>query len=292
MSQMYTSAGTGAATGAATGALAGSVLPGPGTAIGAVAGGVIGAGAGLMSGMGADAKAQALEEARRRYELALQKHQVLSEASANGYRGSVADLLNQNQASYDQYLRDMPGDQTASLNRDTTNQVAALTAAPPSGAALSGPLAQQYAAEGNQRAMTAINPMALNYSAGQQGQAVLANQRRHDLSALSINAQGAQNEQRFGLGQAQRDADLTRAQAAYARETGEAQTAGDRQMMYGALLQQGLNLGAQGTMAFGRPAMKPNTQTPPMPGPESFSESSMNGYHSAIKPNNPYGAYA
>jgi hypothetical protein len=280
----YTTAGTGMATGAASGAMAGTaIMPGVGTAVGAGVGALIGGASGYMSGRGASKKARALEQARARYEAALRQHQTLSEAAANGYRGSVSDLLNQNQNSYAEYLKQMPGDQTASLQNDYANQVAALGAAGNTGAALQGPLAQQYAAEGGARTATALSPIALQYSADQQGQSILANRRQRDLSALAIQSQGATNEQRYGLGQVQRDADLARAQAAYARETGDAQSVGDRQMLYGALMQQGLNLGAQGAMAYGRPALKPTAKTNRV-----FSEDDMNSWYSRVPNNNQY----
>lgn len=245
MSDEMTAVGTGAASGAASGAMIGSVFPGPGTAIGAGVGAVVGGAAGYLSSRGNNKRKRAMEEARNRYMQAIAAHNENLRRIGVAQQANIAALSQQAQGNMDVRFRGMPGDQTESAAHDYGNQMSALQAAPlPEGSALQGPLADTYNQEMANRTQTALSPMARGYAYDQQGQAMLANERDYANRQAALQPNASYQDMSLGLFGAQSDAALSRAENAYGIDRQRAGQAGSEQMLYGALLQQGLNTGA------------------------------------------------
>ena len=240
-------AGGGALAGAGTGAAVGTmILPGFGTAVGAG----IGAGAGLLaggasgylSGKGAAKRKKAKKKAQREYEAALREYQLQSESNLARQRQHAQSQGALAQTNFANYIAGMPGDQTVALQNDYSNQMAALQTTQP---ALSGPLAAQYAQEMRGRTQAALTPMAYDYATGQQGQAVIANDRNYDLSTAAMRPNDTNFGQRYNLTQSALDANRAQAEARFGVQSQKAQNAGSEQMMYGGMLSSALGLGGQ-----------------------------------------------
>jgi gas vesicle protein len=257
-------------------------------------GGVVGALAGGLSARGASKRNRALEEARNRYMAALQQHNENLRRIGVAQRDNLMALSGASQQNQNARMAGMPGDQTASYQQDAQNQMAALQAAPlPDQAALSGPLGAQYAQEAAQRTSTALAPMAGGYAADQQGQAFVANDRNYQNNQAALQPQAAYNDQALGVFGGQSASDMAKADAAYGIDRQRAQQAGSEQMLYGALLQQGLNTGASMAGSYARghqpqpaPANPPMYQSIPNSG-VSLSDA-MNGYYSRVPNQNSY----
>lgn len=240
-------AGGGAAAGAGTGAAIGTMFaPGFGTAVGAGIGAGVGAlaggASGYLSGKGASKRKKAQKKAQREYEAALRNYEQQSEANLAAQRQHAQSQGALAQQNFQNYLAQMPGDQTASLQNDYGNQMAALQTTQP---ALSGPLAEQYAQEMQGRTQAALTPMAYDYATGQQGQAVIANDRNYDLSTAAMRPNDTNFGQRYNLTQSALDANRAQAEARFGVQSQKAQNAGAEQMMYGGMLNSALGLGGQ-----------------------------------------------
>lgn len=252
MSEEWNTAGTGAATGAASGAVAGSMFGPVGTVVGGVAGGVAGGASGYLSGMGAAKRRRAQEEARARYEQALRVYSQDRNTAELGRREDISALGNDAQANTQRRLTNMPGDQTATLNQDYGNQLAAMKPSGPVGTPVESPLANTYQAEGDARVQTALAPIARGYAAEQQDERALGNEREYQLAQAALQPRATNQDQMYGLTQAEYRAVVEKAAADYGVQSSQANKAGSEHMLYGAMIQQGQNLGAQGAGAYGR----------------------------------------
>lgn len=216
-----------------------------GTAVGTVLAPGIGSAAGLsydLGKYGASKRKKKMQKARKNYENALREYEAQSEANLAGQRQHLqaqSALANQNFANY---MRSMPGDQTAALQNDYGNQMAALQTVQP---ALSGPLAAQYAQEMQGRTQAALTPMAYDYATGQQGQAVIANDRNYDLATAAMRPDDTNFGQRYALTQSALDANRAQAEARFGVQSQKAQGAGAEQMMYGGMINSVLGVGGQ-----------------------------------------------
>jgi hypothetical protein len=216
-----------------------------GTAIGTALAPGVGTAAGLsfdLGKYGSSKQKKAAKKARAKYEAALRDYQNLSEANLAGRRAHLVSQGNLAQQNFQNYLGGMPSDQTATLANDQANQMAALQTTQP---ALSGPLAAQYGAEFAGRTNVALQPMAHSYAAGQQGQAVIANDRGYDLQGAMLRPTDANFNQRYNLTQSALDANRQQAEAAFGVDSAKAQNAGAEQMMYGGMISSVLGVGGQ-----------------------------------------------
>lgn len=127
--------------------------------------------------------------------------------------------------------------------------------------------------------------MAHGYATDQQGQAFIQNENAYQNAQSATQPNATAMDQQLGLYGGQADSALSRAESDYGMNRYRAQNAGGEQMLYGAMLQQGLNLGAQGAMAYGgyqrrnAPALNPNQNI-------AMRQDSWN---SRVPLNNPYG---
>lgn len=256
MAEEWGSVGAGAASGAAAGAAAGSVLPGPGTAIGAVAGAVIGGAAGYLSSKGAKKRRRAQQEARQKYQRALAEYQATELARSRQREGLIQQQSGQTNTNFQTYMGQKPGDQTAALQHDAANQASALYAAQAPTPALAGPLAGQYQQEMQQRVGTAVNGMALDYSAGQQQYADDANRRNYEDAESALSRDRNIFEQQALVGTANSNSALQRASADFGIERQNAANAGSEQMLYGAIGNSALNVASQYAGAQRRSALR------------------------------------
>ena len=203
---------------------------------------LIGGVPGYLSSSGASKRKKAAKKAQAKYEAALREYQMQSEANLAGKRAHLVSQGNLAQQNFQSYLGGMPGDQTATLVNDQSNQMAALQTTQP---ALSGPLAAQYGAEMQGRTNVALQPMAHSYAAGQQGQAVIANDRNYDLQGAMLRPTDTNFNQRYNLTQSALDANRQQAEAAFGVDSAKAQSAGAEQMMYGGMINSVLGVGGQ-----------------------------------------------
>jgi hypothetical protein len=87
--------------------------------------------------------------------------------------------------------------------------------------------------------------MAHGYAAGQQGQAVIANDRGYDLQGAMLRPTDRNFDQRYNLTQSVLDADRQQAEARFGVQSAKSQNAGAEQMMYGGMINSVLGLGGQ-----------------------------------------------
>lgn len=257
MAGEWNSAGTGAASGAVAGGTAGSAFGPVGTVIGAGVGAVVGGTAGYISGRGVAKREEAQQEALRKRQIAIQKYRqrlelLGSEQEHAGYDAARQSSNTQLQSAQDQMAFEgvKPMETQAALER--SKGMAAAFAGDTGGAtantsALKSAAQQQYATNMASvlDARSAAAQLPGQYAAAQAkvtGDGMRIGDRS-DIANAALGQQYGQLQQMHSIRQAeaQRDYASEMAQAGFADEA--AKQAGSEQMMYGGMLNAGLNTG-------------------------------------------------
>lgn len=265
MDAEWNSAGTGAASGAAAGGTVGSVLPGVGTVIGAGVGALVGGTAGYISGRGVGKRAAAMRDAQFQRQMAIQQYthrmQQLGEEQQNaGFEATKQSSANKLQGAQDQFAFEgaKPMETQAALAR--SQGLAAAFAGDTGGptvntAALKSGAQQQYAANMANvlDARSAAMQLPGQYAAAQAkvtGDGMRIGDRTDIANADLAQATGQMQQMHtLRAAEAQRDYATAMAHAGFADEA--AKQAGSEQMMYGGMINAGLNtgMGLAGTYA-------------------------------------------
>lgn len=257
-------AGAGAGGGAIQGAAVGTqISPGWGTVIGAGVGAIAGGASGFFGTRGANKRRAAKKKAQHRYNDALQSYKDQSLANEFQYRGNMEAVRGQRQADFQGYINNLPGDQSGTLQNDYQDQLAALQAPSINTGPVSGNsvLANNYAAEGQQRNLAALAPMASNYAGSNQGTYMDNSDRGYGMS----NAALANNYRNHGtyhdVTQSEYNRSLSVAKANYNRRMHKAKNAGSEDMMYAGMINAGMSMaGGMGGMG-GMGGATPSTGT-------------------------------
>lgn len=241
----WSGAAAGGAGGATQGAAVGyQVGGGAGAAIGGAIGLGVGGVSGYLGGKGAKKRKKKQEQARNRYLAALGEYE---QKRLGNIEGQVADaqrgMADQTRID-DDYYRQMVGDQSAGFINDQVNAQAALSAVGPK-PVLGGPLGAQYADEMVARNQVALRPMATSQAILSQASAQDAVDRDRALRSAALMPDALYKSQLRGLSNAKNEQAIMRASQAYGINRDKADNAGSEHMMYGAMLNQLMQMGGQ-----------------------------------------------
>jgi hypothetical protein len=175
---------------------------------------------------------------------ALQQYEGTRQKNLEGQMADAEAGFASQQKIDDDYYRNMVGDRSQAFAADEQNALAALTNVGPQ-STLSGPLGAGYQAEMAARNQVALRPMATSQALLSQAAAQDEVEQARAMRSAALMPDALYKSQLRGLSNIQNEQAMDRAANAYGVQRVRADNAGAEHMMYGALLNQLIQMGGQ-----------------------------------------------